>query len=146
MRKAYLNKEYYRTAMLFVRYGLVGLAINLCGYALFLLVTYLGVEAKKAMTMLYIVGATLGFYGHRELTFKHKEGLLHVGGKYLIAHATGYFINFVALYIFVDKLGYSHRLVQGGAIVLVAVFLFFAFRCFVFRNGEKIEVKVKEDV
>ena len=122
------------------RYGLVGVITNLALYFFYLLITYLGIEPKQAMTISYIVGASIGFVGHREWTFAHKGALLGSGTRYCIAHLLGYLVNFIILLTFVDKLGYPHRWVQAVAILVVAGFLFVIFRYFVFpksaSNGE----------
>ena len=114
------------------RYGLVGIITNIALYSFYLLITYLGIEPKKAMTISYIVGASIGFVGHREWTFSHKGALLGSGARYCIAHLLGYLINFLILLTFVDRLGYSHQWVQAAAIIVVAGFLFVTFRYFVF--------------
>ena len=121
-----------RHAKQLVRYGLVGLSTNLALYAFYLLITYLGTEPKMAMTIAYIVGAILGFVGHRTWTFMHKGALLGSSIRYIVAQVSGYLINFVILLAFVDKLGYPHQWVQAVAIFVVAGFLFVAFRHFVF--------------
>ena len=118
------------------RYGLVGIVTNLAIYFVYLLITYLGVEPKQAMTILYIVGAFIGFVGHRKWTFAHKGALLGSGARYFIAHLFGYLINFLILLTFVDRLGYSHQWVQAAAIIVVAGFLFVTFRYFVFPKAE----------
>lgn len=127
-----MTHEIHRSAKQFFRYGLVGLASNLAGYLLFLLITYWGVEPKIAMTLLYVVGATIGFIGNRQWAFAYKGALLNAGAKYFAAHLFGYLINFLILLTFVDRLGYSHQWVQAGAILVVAGFLFVVFKYFVF--------------
>jgi putative flippase GtrA len=119
-----------------VRYGLVGAASNALLYGIYLLITYFGVEPKRAMTILYIVGALMGFFGHRKWTFTHQGALLGSGARYFIAHSLGYLLNFLLLLIFVDKLGYSHQWVQAIAIFVVAGFLFVVFRYFVFPKPQ----------
>ena len=115
------------------RYGMVGISTNLALYLLYLSVTYLGIEPKRAMTSVYIVGVILGYIGHRNWTFGHKGAMLGSGARYFIAHLIGYLINFIILLTLVDKLGYAHQWVQAAAIIVVAAFLFLAFRYFVFR-------------
>ena len=90
------------------------------------------------MTILYCVGATIGFIGNRKLTFSHQGNVLGSGLRYLIAHSTGYLINLAILIVFVDQYGYSHQWVQAIAIVVVAGFLFLAFRFFVFTRPDKL--------
>lgn len=116
------------------RYAFVGILSNLTGYLVYLLVTYLGASPKITMTLLYGVGAAIGYIGNRNFTFVHKGSLLGSGARYFIAHFLGYFINLVILIIFVDKLGYAHQWVQAVAIFVVAGFLFIAFKFFVFTK------------
>ena len=130
------NARRDKPALQLLRYGVVGLGTNLALYFIYLLITYWGLEPKKAMTVLYIIGALMGFFGHRKWTFTHKGAFLGSGIRYFIAHLLGYLINFIILLTFVDKLGYSHQWVQAGAILVVAGFLFVAFRYFVFPKPE----------
>lgn len=118
----------------FFRYALVGVASNAAGYLIYLLVTWLGVGPKLTMTLLYGVGATLGYFGNRNWTFSYRGALWTSVAKYVVVHLCGYSINFFMLSYFVDELGYPHQGVQAVAIVVVAVFLFVMFRGFVFRQ------------
>ena len=117
-----------------LRYAFVGVLTNLVGYLVYLLITYAGLGPKITMTLLYITGATLGFWGNRTITFRHREKGLAVGMRYILAHGVGYLINLTLLYTLGDRLGYAHQLVQGFAIFVVAGFLFVAFKYFVFPN------------
>ena len=116
------------------RYAIVGIANNVAGYMVYLLITYLGATPKISMTLLYAVGAAIGFWGNHKLTFAHQGSVLGAGIRYLIAHCFGYFINLVILLIWVDRLGYAHQLVQAIAIFVVAAFLFMVFKFFVFPD------------
>lgn len=122
-----------------VRYGLVGIASNLAGYLLFLLLTWWGLEPKRAMTVLYTAGAAIGFFGNRQWAFGHRGSLLSAGVRYGLAHLCGYALNFTLLLVFVDKLGYSHALVQGIAIFIVAGVLFLLFKYLVFPQAGQRE-------
>jgi len=119
-----------------LRYGVVGLATNLLLYLAYLIVTYLGMGPKQAMSLLYIAGVIIGFFGHRKWSFMHSGTVLGSSARYLIAHLLGYLINLILLFLMVDKFGYPHQWVQGGAILVVAGFLFVVFRYFVFSNRE----------
>lgn len=116
------------------RYGLVGLASNAVAYGAYLLITALGVSPEVSMTIVYAVAATVGFLGHRTLTFGHQGSVLGAGFRFIIAHCFGYSINLIILIVMVDRLGYAHQLVQAFAIFVVAAFLFVAFKFFVFTN------------
>jgi putative flippase GtrA len=117
-----------------IRYGLVGVASNTTIYCVYLLITYLGVEPKAAMTLVYILGASIGFIGNRKWTFAHRGNATHAALRYALAHSFGYMLNFLILATFVDHLGYAHQWVQAIAIIVVAGFLFILFKYFVFRE------------
>lgn len=122
-------------------YALVGILSNIAVYSVYLVFTYLGASPKITMTLLYSVGAAVGFVGNRSITFKDQGCLLGTGLRYIIAHSCGYLINLGILIMMVDKFGYAHQWVQAFAILVVAVFLFLVFKFFVFRN---IDVLNKE--
>lgn len=115
-----------------LRYGIVGLLSNFGGYLVYILITQLGLEPKLAMSILYTIGASLGFIGNRKWTFVHDGHWLGAGGRYLLAHFIGYFINLTLLIMFVDVLGYAHQWVQAIAIFIVAGYLFLMFKFYVF--------------
>ena len=120
-----------------IRYGLVGVASNLTMYFVYLLITYLGVEPKKAMTFLYVIGASIGFVGHRKWSFSHRGNVTRAAVRYVAAHLSGYTLNLLILFIFFDSFGYAHQVVQAVAIIAVAGFLFMAFKYFVFAENNK---------
>ena len=122
-------------------YGFVGIASNLAGYMVYLLVTYLGATPKITMSLLYGVGAAAGFWGNRNITFSHKGKLLATGARYFIAHCIGYTINLVILVIMVDKFGYAHQMVQAAAVFIVAIFLFLALKYFVFKEQSSLVIR-----
>ncbi|MFZ4289097.1 GtrA family protein [Variovorax sp. HJSM1_2] len=116
-------------------YALVGLLSNMAGYFVYLIITHFGVGPKVTMTVLYFLGAYIGFWGNRRITFKHEDRGMAVGFRYMLAHSVGYLMNFMLLYVLVDRLGYPHQLAQAFSIVVVAVFLFVSFRYFVFPSS-----------
>jgi putative flippase GtrA len=123
-----------------VRYGVVGLCTNVVGYFLYLGVTLLGIGPKTSMSLLYAIGATMGFIGNRRWVFAHDGSAVASMLRYWIAHSIGYGINFAMLYGLVDVLGYSHRIVQAVAILVVAGCLFLMFHFFVFPQRGKTVV------
>lgn len=118
----------------FIRYGLIGVSINLAGYLVYLLVTFVGVTPKITMSLLYFAGAAAGYWGNRKLTFMHRGSMLGSGTRYTVAHGMGYLINLTILLVFVDRLGFAHQWVQAVAVFVVAGFLFLAFKFFVFAD------------
>lgn len=115
-----------------VRYGLVGIGINAALYTCYLLFVFFDVEPKIAMSIVYVIGLGVGFYGHRKLTFFHTENVRRAIVRYLVAHIGGYAINFFLLVAFVDYMHLSHALIQGLSIFIVAAYLFIIFKYWVF--------------
>lgn len=122
-----------------IHYGVFGISRNMVGYMVYLLITYLGAPPKIATSLLYLVGATVSFFGNRRYIFSHKGSLGGAGIRYLIVHSLGYLINISMFILLVDMLGYPHQWVQIAAIFVVAGFLFIAFKYFVFRDTESRE-------
>ncbi len=111
-----------------LRFTAVGVANNVIGYLMYLVITHLGAAPKLAMTVLYGVGAFMGFVGNKKYTFAHQGGLIVTGRRYFMAHGIGYLINLAIQIIMVDHLGYAHQLAQAFGICVVAVFLFIVFK------------------
>lgn len=118
-----------------IRYGLVGAASNAAIYCIYLLMTAFGAAPKTAMTIVYLIGGSIGFIGNRKWTFSHRGGTSGAALRYVLAHLSGYLLNYLILFILVDHLGYPHQAVQAAAILIVAGFLFIIFKYFVFREN-----------
>ena len=76
---------------------MVGVAQNLLGYLMYILVTYLGMSPVLAISILYPFGATLSFFGNKKYTFQatHKNSLPAL--KFAFVHFLGYLINVIIL-------------------------------------------------
>ncbi len=120
--------------MQLVRYGLVGLLVNLFGYLVYLGVTWLGVSPKAALTLLYPVGVLYGYFLHARYSFGYQGKTGSSLGRYGLAHVFGYLTNVGMLFVLVDILGYPHQAVQLAAIFVVAGQLFLTFKFFVFKT------------
>jgi len=121
----------------FLTYGAIGLGLNLVLYCVYLIIVALGANPKLSMTLVYTVGVALGFYSHKKITFSHTGSLTKSMIRFLIAHGIGYLINLACLFIFVDKFGFAHQLIQALTILLVALYLFIIFKFWVFSEIKK---------
>jgi len=117
----------------FIRYAIVGLAINSAGYLLYLALTWSGLGHKFAMTLLYVTGTLLTFVLNRRWTFNHSGAVDRAILRHWTAYGLGYVVNFLGLLVFVDYLGLPHEIVQGLLILAVAAMLFLLQRYWVFR-------------
>lgn len=122
-----------------IRYAIVGIGSNLVGYCIYLLLTAFVLPPKLTMTILYSIGAVLGFIGNRRFTFDHRGKLSRAAGLYSLVHLLGWMMNYAFLYILSDQMGYPHQLVQAVAIILIAGYLFIALRFVVFPTQIKDE-------
>lgn len=129
--------ETYPVLRQLLRFGMIGIATNAVGYASYVLLTTLGLAPKWAMSILYLVGATLSYIGNKKITFAYEGENVSSVTRCIIAHVAGYGINLLLQITFVDHLGYDHRIVQLAAMGVVALFLFIMFRTFVFSNRDK---------
>ena len=118
-----------------LRYGAVGIFNNLLGYLLYILLTWLWIDPKMAITLLYPIGAITSYFGHAKYAFSYNGGHWNGFARFVIAHCIGFGINIGLLYLFWNLLGYPHQLVQAFAIFIVAGVLFLLFRYFVFPQG-----------
>lgn len=118
----------------FVRFAAIGIASNVVGYLIYLLITWLGVPPKVAMTLLYLVGATLGFLGNRRFTFFQEGALVGPALRYALAHCGGYAVNLAIQVVMVDRWQYSHQIAQALAVAVVALYLFVALKYAVFTS------------
>ena len=82
------------------RYLVVGVLTNSSGYATYILLTWLGVNPKVAMSAIYFVAAFLGYWGNRMYTFSFSGGIALSTVRYALAHVLGYGLNlFLLLYL-----------------------------------------------
>lgn len=123
-----------------IRFVIVGVASNLVLYALYLMLTASGVGSKTAMSGLYVLGVLQTFVFNKRWTFSHDGAERGLFVRYMLSYAFGYLLNFALLYLFVDQAGFSHQIIQGGAVVVVAVTLFLLQRYWVFARDTKAQI------
>lgn len=119
-----------------VRFGVVGVAHNLLGYLVYLLVTWLGTDPKIAVAILYPLGTLFSYFANRHWTFNHKGAIGTSMTRYLGMHVMGYALNLVIIYVGVDLLAFPHQLVQLMAMGVLAMMFFAISKLFVFQ-GDK---------
>jgi len=95
------------------RFGLVGLSLNFTLYIAYLILTAFYLSPFNAVFLLYPVGVVVGFFAHRRFTFKvySQKWRIFDLSNYVFLSVTGFFLNFLLLYVFFEKLGYPHQLV-----------------------------------
>ncbi len=119
------------------RYGIVGIASNGLLYAIYLVLTGTGMGHKVAATIVYGLGVLQAFSFNKAWTFRHHGALSMSFCRYLVAYGLGYLLNIAGLIVLVDSRGYPHQLAQGMMIFVVAAFLFFLQKWWVFPPGRR---------
>jgi hypothetical protein len=104
----------HNDTQVFKRYVFVGLASNSTIYLIYLAITFLGMDHKLAMSILYVIGTFISFF---------------------LVYLAGYLTNLFLLFYFVDLLQYPHQLVQIFSIFLIAVLIFLLSKFFVFHSA-----------
>lgn len=123
-----------QTLKQFIRYIAVGLASNAVLYLFYLLVTWLGVGPKTAMTVLYILGVLQTFVFNKKWSFRFAGAATPALVRYATVYVLGYVIQFLTLMVLVDQVGLPHQWVMAGLILFMAVFLFMGQKFWVFRQ------------
>ena len=116
------------------RYLLVGLSLNATMYFVYLVLAGFYFSPFSTVLLLYPLGVLVGFFAHRRITFKsssQKWSFFELS-KYVFLHVIGFFLNLLLLYVFFEKMGYPHQLVQLATMFIVAGFLFVSMNLFVF--------------
>ncbi len=119
------------------RFGIVGVAHNLLGYLVYLLITWLGVDPKIAVAILYPIGTAASYFANRHWTFDHKGAVGESMAKFITMHAVGYVLNLLIIYVGYDVLGFPHQLVQLFAMAFLALTFFIVSKFVVFAKVEE---------
>jgi putative flippase GtrA len=117
----------------FVRYAVVGAATNVFGFLLYVLFTTLGVSPVLTISIFYPIHIGLAFYLNKKWSFSHKGRISTSAVRYLITYVGCYVLNVAVLKFFSGYLGYFHLVVQAIAMIVIALLLFLAQKCWVFR-------------
>jgi putative flippase GtrA len=127
-----IGARHFPLLLQIARYGVVGVLNNLLGYLIYLLLTWLWLEPKLAVTLLYPIGALTGYFGHAKYAFAYEGRHFHGLLRYLGAHLVGYSVNVSLLYVFSDRMLLPHQAVQAAAIVVVGGLLYVLYKYWVF--------------
>ncbi|MCX6016211.1 MAG: GtrA family protein [Chloroflexales bacterium] len=116
------------------RFIVVGVISNGIGYGVYLLITWLGVPHKIAMTLLYCVGVTMSYLGNKKFTFADTQKISMTIVKFLVVYIIGYIVQYVILDVLVDQFMVFHAFAQLAGAIVGTIYLFIALRFFVFNT------------
>lgn len=130
----------------FIRYVLVGLALNAALYTAYLLLTWASMGTEAAMTITVSVGTLLSFFANRNLTFRHRGDRGGALRRFLACYAILYLIDFVALWVFARQMAFPHQIVQGCAVIVLPLAGFIMQRYWIFRAADGIPERIPTEV
>ncbi len=111
---------------------MVGVLTNGAGFCLYLLLTSRGFTPLLTISLLYPSASIAAFIANRRFTFSHRGRVDKSAFRYVGAQFSGYLLNGMLLWFFVEKLGVAHQYVQAMSTVVVGVWLFLLMRTYVF--------------
>ena len=117
-----------------VRFGLVGVASNALGFVWYLLLTWLGMGPKSAMSLLFLIGTMQTFIFNKRWSFQYSGTDRLVLVRYVAAYGIGYIVNLLSLIVLVDYARYPHVAVQAAMIIVVAAIMFLLQKFWVFAS------------
>lgn len=115
----------------------MGALINGSGYLTFLLLLLAGVEHKLSASLTYLLGVLGSFWLNRKIVFGSTQSLRSGLFRLCLMLLAGYALNISMLYLGVDVLGYSARLIQLASIFCVSLFFYFVNKFYVHRSHNK---------
>lgn len=117
-----------------VRYGFVGVAINLVLYLLYLVLTKLGSEPLLAATMCFLLGVPVSLIAYGRIIFKINQVSMARRFVFAFGYLVGYGMQIGGLYLLYMIIGLPHQFAQLAMMVIVALFLFCVQKFLVFRS------------
>ena len=121
----------------FIKFAIIGLASNVAGYVIYLLLTWMGVGPKLAMTILFVIGTLQTFVFNKNWTFAYRQHPRGSFARYAIAYFSAYCFNLLILFALVDHIHWPHEGVQAVTIVVLAIYLFGLQKFWVFRRPDQ---------
>ena len=117
-----------------LRYGTTGIALNLLSFGAYLFLVGRGVDPKVVVTFLYPITVLIGYFLNGKLAFQ--SGEIHTNSffRFFLAHFSGYLINLILLHILIDIQGVTPSVAQLTSIFIVAAYLYFVFKIYVFKS------------
>lgn len=122
LQKSGWKKKARHELQKFSHYSLVGVATNLGGYVIFLVLIWQGIDPIIASTVCYFVGVTASYVLNRRLTFRSKRS--HAGAipRFVGAYGVGLVVTVLSMAQLVPLLG--PMLAQIATVVIAAVSIY----------------------
>lgn len=119
----------------FLKFCLIGLETTLLYYIIFLLLYhFLNIYYLLSTTIAFVIGAFVGFFFNRLLTFNSKYKSVRYLIEYFLVNLTTLGIMNLLLKILVDYIGLNPLISTASIIPITTLINFFSIKIFVFKN------------
>ena len=116
------------------RYGMVGASVNGARYLAYLVLTWIGLSPRLAVTALLPITLWASYQLHGRITFaggaRHRDTVI----RFLVVALAGYLLNLGLLTALVNGAGIPHQLAQLVSVGLIALAMFQLMRHVVFPD------------
>lgn len=126
------NIQHFVHDQQFIRFLLVGVLNTVIGYSLFVLFSFLGLDAPYALAFTYVFGVISNFFTTGKLVFgisKRKYFL-----RFVLAYVAVYLVNLVFLSILIWA-GMDKLISQAVLVPFMALISFWSFKMYAFREA-----------
>jgi putative flippase GtrA len=131
------QKSAKRILKQFIRFNMVGALNTLITYLIYSGLVFAGLHYQAALALEYSFGIVFSYVLNKRFTFAirgSRDSRMFM--RMLATYIPMLFLNAIALWLLVDRLGWNKYLGQAVALVVVAGLSFLAQRAFVFGRGE----------
>lgn len=126
------------------QFAIIGISNNFLGYLIYLFLT-LWIDPKLAITILYPLGAITSYFPHSKYSFTCSTRKIQEILRYTLVYTLCYCLNIFLLFIFTDKLHFSHQIIQALTIGIVGVVLFLMLKYFVFPQNKNLTTRIANE-
>lgn len=123
----------------FFKFGFVGLLNTLVGYGCFYIFLLLHFNYLLALTLSHIIGVTHSFFWNKFWTFKSKTKNISELLKFITVYTLVYIINFLLLFILVQKLKWNPKIAQLLILFIITIISFVFHNFWTFYSSQREE-------
>lgn len=91
-----------------LRFGTVGVLVNLAGYGFFLILLFVALPPVLATGIAYVVAVLMGYLINRRWTFRSKRSHASDLPRYLLAYGVGLFVAVGTMHLLVGLMAPEH--------------------------------------
>ena len=104
-----------------VKFGLIGICINLLGYLIYIFIAnVITINPPISAILAGMIVAPIGFQLNKNYIFKNTIGRISLVFRYYLLYIFTILMNAINIWIFSTIIGFSHEIVAGISIIILA--------------------------